>query len=294
MRMSSANVAYCTGSNSYYMRVPFLERRHGRTPAGWEHQGGFCSSRTRYGETSSSDPCLPQTYLVQSTGYECSQPPMRDSEPSCAQLHMSRHLRGQYTASESFCVPNTGAAAGGQRARQQHASTTALLMTGGYFLTPPPVAATLSPVLRPMTAMLPAGRLAALVWTELLGLYPSPGPFAPAGRAGSTTRRRLHRASLVPTWFCQPRLLRVGAGGCVGVSTSAREREIGPFTPGCRGGAAAAALANVSSTTRTNRVTQLPAHGSSWNQDHVSRAASDDGSSAVLGPAAHGLAPTST
>ncbi|TFB04333.1 hypothetical protein CCMA1212_003425 [Trichoderma ghanense] len=46
-----------------------------------------------------------------------------------------------------------------------------------------------------MTAMPPAGRLGALNWTELFGFYPSPGPFAPAGRAGSTTRRRLHRAS---------------------------------------------------------------------------------------------------
>lgn len=35
-------------------------------------------------------------------------------------------------------------------------------------------------------------RFAAPIWTELFSVYPSHGPFAPADRAGSTTRRRLH------------------------------------------------------------------------------------------------------
>ncbi|KAL7810995.1 hypothetical protein V8C44DRAFT_108759 [Trichoderma aethiopicum] len=121
------------------------------------------------------------------------------------------------TASESFCVPNTdwrgrwwptSEAANTPRSRP-------LLMTGGYFLTPPPVAATLSPVLRPMTATLPAETTtrARSSGRSFFGFYPSPGPFAPAGRAGSTTRRRLHCASSSRHGFCQPRLLRVGAGG---------------------------------------------------------------------------------
>ncbi|KAK1247022.1 LOW QUALITY PROTEIN: hypothetical protein MKX08_000824 [Trichoderma sp. CBMAI-0020] len=45
-----------------------------------------------------------------------------------------------------------------------------------------------SAVLRPMKRPQP-------IWTEHFSRYPSRGPFAPADRAGSTTRRRLHRVS---------------------------------------------------------------------------------------------------
>ncbi|KAK0759957.1 hypothetical protein N5P37_007033, partial [Trichoderma harzianum] len=73
----------------------------------------------------------------------------------------------------------------------------------------------------PLWAVPNQGRLAALIWTELFSVYPSPGPFAPAGRAG---KGWLNHAApsppciLLPTWFCQPRTasstVRVGSGVC--------------------------------------------------------------------------------
>jgi hypothetical protein len=116
--------------------------------------------------------------------------PLRPVRRTLYWMELCLAWHGTEWQSRNPCAPNFGAAAtpinhGAAYDRQTLSLT----------LLPPPTAR--HPLCRAAPNQEPAAgmRFAAPIWTELFSVYPSHGPFAPADRAGSTTRRRLHHVS---------------------------------------------------------------------------------------------------